>query len=382
MGGDQQARDASSAAGFVSQTNSLRVLLVNFTLDDGSPVLAHQAAFARKLVDHAKAVHVVTELLGEFVPPPGMSITAIPRWPYGIPRRLGSIGLCVPRARARIREFQPDVCFVHMAHEWCYRLGPFLRLHNVPILLWYTHKQVSDTLKKSTSFADRIVTATPEGFRLPSSNVQAIGHGIDVNRFSLANDAPPRRGIISVGRISAVKRLDLLLSAFALLCRSHPRHDLELSFVGAALTAEDQAYKRHLERMAAANGVGSRLLFTGPVRQRDLPSIYRAASLHVNVTDAGGLDKSILEALACGCPVLTTNKAYFDTLAAFPGMRIEDQTAEAIAERMHSLLADQDLSSGPSLRQLIVGRHDLDTHVKRIVTILSGLHEGKKANWA
>ena len=354
------------------QPANLRVLVVNFTLDEDSAVLASQASFVRRLAGRVAALHVVTELMGRFDPPPGVTITAIPRRPLGVPRRLGSLWFALPRILADIARFRPDVCFVHMAHEWCYRLGLELKRRKVPLLLWYTHKQVSQRLRLATAFADRIVTATPEGFRLPTGKVEAIGHGIDVDKFSIGAETRHPREIVSVGRISPIKRLDLIVEALAELAGRPGFHDARLRLVGPELTPVDKAYREQLVALAERRGIGNRLEIAGALPQSRIPPVYRRAALHVNVTNTGGLDKSVLEALACGCPVLTCNEAFFDTIAPFPLMQIRNPTAAALAERMACLMSDRQ-ASPEALRALIVGRHDLDTHVEGILSRLIAL---------
>lgn len=357
---------------------SVRVLLVNFTLDDDSAVLAHQAAFARKLAARVAAVHVVTELLGRFERcPENMTVTAIPRRPFGVPRRLGSLWLALPSVSRDIARFRPDACFVHMAHEWCYRLGPLLRRRSVPILLWYSHKQVSLRLRAAASFAERVVTATAEGFRLDGGRAEAIGHGIDVDRFALRDVARQSGEIISVGRVTPIKRLDLIVKALAIVHRL-PGHDhVHLRLIGPALTEADRRYREQLIELARNLGIGERVEFVGPLPQGDVAAAYCRAVLHVNVTNTGGLDKSVLEALACGCPVLTSNAAFFETIRKFPAMAIVNPTAEQLADRIAELLGSADASMPSELRELILGRHDLDSHVDRIVDRLTALAGGR-----
>jgi glycosyltransferase involved in cell wall biosynthesis len=347
---------------------------VNFTLNDASTVLAHQAAFARRLAARVEAVHVVTELLGEFKDiPDNMSITSIARRPLGVPRRFGSLWFALPGILAAIREFRPDVCFIHMAHEWAYRLGPALKRRGIPMLLWYTHKQVSMRLRLAEKFADRIVAATPDGFRLATKKLRAIGHGIDISRFDITTIQRDPGLIISVGRISRVKRLELIIEALATL-RLHPKHaNVRVNLIGPRLTPADNSYAQDLEEMADRLGVREHLHFIGPLPQARVADAYRAAALHVNVTNTGGLDKSILEALACGCPVLTCNAAFFKTLEPFPAMQIVAPSPGSLADRMGEILRQHDEFAPDSLRSLIIGHHDLDSHVEKIVDHLADL---------
>ena len=184
---------------------ALRVLMLTFTLDRNSPVLAWQAAVASALARRVDTVHVFTEWLGAFEAPPRLTFEAMPHRPFGIPRRLGAAWLMLPRLARTIERFRPDVCFVHMTHEWCYRIGPYLRVRGVPVLLWYAHGSVPWTLHLSTKFASRIVTSTPEGFRLESPKKRVIGQAIDTALFDIPLDVCRTKEIVTVGRVSAAR---------------------------------------------------------------------------------------------------------------------------------------------------------------------------------
>ena len=111
--------------------------------------------------------------------------------------------------------------------------------------------------------------------------------------------------------------------------------------------------------------------FTGPKSKGEIAAAFQSASLHVNVSNTGGLDKSVIEALACGCPVLTSSAALFDTVRPFPEMAIINPTAADLANRIPALLS-ADLPP-EALRDLVVGQHDLSSHVERIVERLEAL---------
>ena len=106
---------------------------------------------------------------------------------------------------------------------------------------------------------------------------------------------PTGARIITVGRIKAVKNHPLLLRAFAQLDRPEAR----LMFVG------EGAGRDALLTLAQELGVADRVIFAG--FQSDPTPFYKTADLFVLASDYEGFGNVIVEALACGTPVVSTD---------------------------------------------------------------------------
>lgn len=357
----------------VFQGSVLRVLVINFTLDEGSPVLAWQAAVAKALARKVGAVHVFTEWLGAFDEHQGVAFDAMPHRPLGVPRRLGAAWLMLPRLVGIVRRFRPDVCFVHMAHEWCYRIGPYLRACGIPILLWYAHGSVPWKLRLSTLLSSRIVTSTPEGFRIETPKKRVIGQAIDTSLFAVPSRREKRLEVVSVGRVSRRKRIILLVEAMAQLIARPGLAEARLVVIGPELTPDDVAYRVEIDARITALGLESHVSLLGPMTQAETASLYQTAALHLNVSETGSMDKTVMEALACGCPVLTSNEAFRGVLAGCPEMMITDPTPETLADRMTAWLGGGHTADPAALRGLVVGHHDLEGYANRIVAELADL---------
>lgn len=362
--------------------SDLRVLLINFTLDRKSPVLAWQAGVATELSRRVAGVHVVTEWLGDYEAPEGLTFDAIPHRPFGVPRRLGSLWLTLPRIVAAVERFRPDACFVHMAHQWCYRIGPYLRARGIPVLLWYAHGSVPWHLRIASRFATRIVTSTHEGFRIDTPKKRVIGQAIDTGLFVIPPDRAPGREIVTVGRVSRRKRVMLLIETMAELVRRPALADARLIVVGPQLTADDHAYRSELDARIAALGLHDRVVLAGPMAQAETARLYRTAALHINVSETGSMDKTVMEALACGCPVLTSNEAFFDELADWPQMLVRDPSPEVLAQRIAGFLDGSAVPDPLQMRAIVSGRHDLEGYADRIVAELEALVRERRGSSA
>jgi glycosyltransferase involved in cell wall biosynthesis len=107
---------------------------------------------------------------------------------------------------------------------------------------------------------------------------------------------PPGVRILSVGRFKAVKNHPLLLRAFAKLAQ---RSGARLMFLGTG------AGEVTLRALAEELGIADQVIFAG--FQHDPTPFYRTADLFVLSSDYEGFGNVIVEALACGTPVVSTN---------------------------------------------------------------------------
>lgn len=153
---------------------------------------------------------------------------------------------------------------------------------------------------------DCIVAASPEtahrlralmGTRVP---IVTAPNGINRQQIRAAMPAESRCDVISVGRMLAHKRFDLVVAAVAELAASGTRISCRL--IG------DGPERSSLVAQARALGVEDLISVETDVRsQEHLYSLVKAARCFVFPSEREGFGIAALEALACGVPVITTN---------------------------------------------------------------------------
>ncbi|HZR84619.1 MAG TPA: glycosyltransferase family 4 protein [Candidatus Binatia bacterium] len=349
----------------------MRLLVVTFAMDDASPVLAWQQRLVSRLADRSDQIVVLTEQLGGFEQRANLEVVGVPRAFCRAPLRfLRAKWLMLPYLLAMVRNRRFDVCLVHMNIAWAYRLRPILTMLNVPIVMWYAHGAVSWRLRLALSCADRVVTSTPEGFRIPSAKVRVIGQAVDTDVFVPRPNTRGGHDVLYVGRISPRKRVDLVLEAFAALGKIDPTTPYRLRLIGPCVTREDRRYAEAVRRRAHGLGCAERIEWLGPIPMSEIAELYGTAFVHLNLSATGSMDKTVMEALACGCPVLTSNEAFRNTLAELPAMLVYDESPEAIARQLQILHATHSQFVPERLRALVAHRHDLGGHVDRIYAVL------------
>jgi glycosyltransferase involved in cell wall biosynthesis len=157
-----------------------------------------------------------------------------------------------------------------------------------------------------------------------------------------------------VADLVPVKRHEDLVNAFATLHEELP--DARLVLIGDGPCRE--AIERHIRELGLANGV--RLLGRRP----DIDKLLPAFDLFVLASDTEGLSNAILEAQACGLPVIATDVGGNpDLVDADCGMLVPPRDPLALTEAMGSLLRDRHRREqmGAVARSRVVHDHSIAT---------------------
>jgi glycosyltransferase involved in cell wall biosynthesis len=259
-----------------------------------------------------------------------------------------------------------DAFFVYQTGPYPVLLWPIKMLRGVPIYYWKAHPYISPwTWLSARVVATRVFTATPGSLPLRLSNLVVAGHGIDVQQFSPADGPPATRDLVTVGRVTPVKRLEVMIKAVA-RCTERFGPPVSLDIYGPT---HDDDYRNGLVRLIGDLGLSEHIVFRDVTD--DLPRVLHAHRLFLNFSRTA-LDKAVLEAMACGLPVLSTNPAVDEMLPAAlrAGLMVPEDDVDAQADAIHRLLTIGDAERaalGAALRELVVREHNVQGLVERIV---------------
>jgi glycosyltransferase involved in cell wall biosynthesis len=156
----------------------------------------------------------------------------------------------------------------------------------------------------------------------------------------------PEHFILYVGTIEPRKNLTALLEAFHHLLATH---DLRLVFVGKKGWLYEGFFRRLREL-----GLEDRVIFTGYVPDEDLPAIYSAADLFVFPSLYEGFGLPVLEAMACGTPVVCSNTSCLPEVAGDAALLVDPADVRALAGAMERALTDEALRV--TLRARVMGK--------------------------
>ncbi len=216
-----------------------------------------------------------------------------------------------------------DRVFVHMAPVW-YALGWWAWLpKRIPCYLWYTHYKMQLGVWLFGLFGKRFFCATPQSLpqyvRSPKKIV--VGHGIDMQFWpQRINQCQQPTKLLVVHRLSRSKRLELNIQSLLYL-----PSDYTLDVYGIEAEAD---YVAELRALVHTLKLGHRVTFHGTMPMDKLPQVYAQHRLVLNMASET-IDKTMLEAMTCGCyPVTTAANAKAIGIPEAPSA----DTPEAIAE--------------------------------------------------
>jgi len=91
------------------------------------------------------------------------------------------------------------------------------------------------------------------------------------------------------------------------------------------------------------HGYGQDILFPGWVEQKDLPAVYSMAELVVHPSNLEAFPQPVVEAMACGTPLITSNANGLKEIAGDAALFVDPQDSVAIAGAIEQMLADEQL---------------------------------------
>lgn len=142
----------------------------------------------------------------------------------------------------------------------------------------------------------------------------------------------------TTGKPSQRRNIPLLIKAFANLKK---RENIPHSLLLLGPNHLNHPY----EQMAKELNISDSLVQTNPrfADHRDIIAIYSAADLYVFPSAYEGFSLTTLEAMACGLPVVTTNRGALAEIAGGAALMVDNLTVEALSDAMARVLSDREL---------------------------------------
>lgn len=344
----------------------MKLLVITRKVDRNDALAGFTYGWIQEFSKHVETLHVICLEQGD--------ISELPSHVH-----IHSLGK--ERGKNRLREFirfhrfakslvrTVDGVFAHQNPEYGILIAPWAKLYRKKLISWYTHKAVTWKLRVLEFLSDTIVTASKESFRLPSSKLVVLQHGIDTDFFSPQKSSPGHEHVIlSVSRISPSKNIQLMIELVEVLhARGLP---IKLHIVGGPAVPRDEEYVSHLHAMIERKNLHKVVSLLGPIPFSETPDVYRNSGLFLNFSETGSLDKAVLEAMSCGVPVLVANEAFKNILLAIDERLYSRLEIEDLADKAYSLLTDSGIIKiQSSIREYVVSHHALSLLISRIMTL-------------
>lgn len=327
--------------------------------------------FIKRLAERGHELHVAAQCVDvRSAPPPTLHVyELVPGSRLALSDRLRFMA----RMRALFRRLSRRVSFdlIHQMNPVFTGVSLALYGARVPLVLgtfipnWECDADVSDTgnglgakvlrsfqgvvARLQQSQAAGLLIATPEAtsrIAAPdrhNGHIYQVSHGIDITRFAERTAVPNRKSVLFLTSVIYRKGIFTLLDAFEQVARAIP--DAELVIAGKGLQLEEV-------RARAAQMTGCSIRLLGHVDRQDVPALMRQHSVYCLPSYGEPFATTILEAMACGVPVVATASAGLRHQVTEAGGRlVRPRDASGLAAALIEIL------SSPGLQESM-GRHN------------------------
>jgi glycosyltransferase involved in cell wall biosynthesis len=172
---------------------------------------------------------------------------------------------------------------------------------------------------------------------LPSVEIDVIPNGVELERFTPAETAkkPQILRLLTVGRLSVTKRVEILINVVEILQREGC--EVRLKIVGGGQLLQK------LKQIISEKNLADIIELTGRIDAEDMPKVYRQNDIFISASMQEGMSNAMLEATASGLPLITTRCEGVDELIADNGIIVNNANAEEIAKAVRKLADDRQL---------------------------------------
>jgi len=301
-----------------------------------------------------------------------------------------------PGMLEKVIRFRPDIIHTHMPSFLGWQAVLCSTIFGIPLVGTY-HTVLNDfadyfPLVKPFSKADIVQEAIWEYTRrfynscsivtTPSvamkkllqkngvKHVISISNGVDLNKFHPINMPKDGKTLIYVGRVGYEKNVDVVIKAFKILSKKMPL--AKLLVVGSGPNLEE------IKQLASDN---KNIKFLGAVKHDELPKFYSGADVFVTASTIETEGLVILEAMACGLPIIGVNVLAIPTIVKHGrnGYVAQAYNEKQMANYMEMILKNRCVREKFGMHSLeIVKKFSLTDKIDQMEKIYNLLVERKK----
>ncbi len=332
----------------------MKLLIVTQKVDRQDPILGFFVAWLAEFANHCDRVTVLAQSVASHNLPDNVEVISLGKDSGA--NNVAQVASFWKQALAKRRAY--DRVFVHMTPIWIVLGAPLWLTMHKRMFLWYEIKRGSWKLSLALRLVRNVFAATEHGLPTVSSKQVIVGHGIDTTLFTPRPELREPHHLVAVGRLTRVKHYEVIIRALSML--QHCR----LTIAGGIITEQDKVTEQSIKELMHDLGVADRVEI-GWIGPDQMPQLLQRADCMLHASQ-GGLDKVVLQAMSCGCPVVTTSEAAQSVLPEQC-----HASHESMAEKARAILAlssDARQSLCGELRSTVEANHSLSQCIMRIIS--------------
>ena len=206
-----------------------------------------------------------------------------------------------------------------------------------------------------------------------NKNIFLIPNGLNLEEF---NNLPPqedienlypdlkgKKAILFFGRIHPKKGLDILAKSFSSFAKD--RENVRLVIAGP----DENGYKSKIKSILKNEDILDKVIFTGTLSGNNKLAVLRSANMFVLPSYSEGFSMAVLEAMACGLPVVITNKCNFPEVGKYKAGIIIEPDINQLGRELENLISNPDLCKemGENGKKLVREKFTWDKIVNQMI---------------
>jgi glycosyltransferase involved in cell wall biosynthesis len=219
--------------------------------------------------------------------------------------------------------------------------------------------------KLALCFVDKVFTASSKSFPVVTAKKVVVGHAVMVPLLWQQHAPTGVPIILFVGRITPVKKVEVVIEVARIL--RERKIPCMVRIVG---DTPDATYNAKILHLIQQHSLKDTVTMVGPKIESALGEEYLHATVSINPSETGSIDKVVLNAMSYGIPVVALERTYGEILNPYH-LAVSTQDPVDYADRIEEIISLGTERSVLSLklREEVTSRHALDTLTQRIFDI-------------
>ncbi len=193
-------------------------------------------------------------------------------------------------------------------------------------------------------------------------------NSIGTEFFARADNSAKSYSILFMGQLDPANRVDVFVKALELLQEQGVQFTADI--IGDP-TESTSKYAHDVRNLAAPLALKGAVTMRGAATKEEAAQLFRSHAIYCNLTSSGSFDKTILEAMASGCIVVTQSEALKEIVPETLLTKDDSPDATATALRVALTLGDEDARAiREQNRTYVEERHSLKGLMQRIIAAL------------
>jgi len=340
----------------------MKLLIITQKVDKNDPILGFFHRWIEEFAKNYEKITVVCLGQGEFNLPQNVKVLSL-----GKERGLSRFKYIWNFYKYLWQERKNyDKVFVHMNQEYVLLGGWWWHLSRKQIFFWRNHPNGNWLTILAVIFAHNVFCTSPFSFTARFDKTKIMPAGVDTSFFRRRREIVKKeRSILYLGRISRIKKIEVFIKALAIL--KQKAVNFSATIVGdPSLGAEN--YFGELKKLVIGQGLELFISFSPSVLHKKTLDFYNQNEVFVNLTPSGSLDKTILEAMACGSIILLSNRSFEGKIASdLIFTEFDEKDLADKLEKIFNLSNTQKEELGLSLRKFVVENQSLNLLLEKFI---------------